>query len=402
MQKTQFMRSLAVFGSNSVWRPIPQSAPTVVNCGRINRSMIACDQPPIVRRLKVSNIGETYATLQWQLSGSHGGYYGLELNYKQKGEVPSTQYQLSKWETLAVVRNLEANTTYLATLFTANQCARTDPAFTTFRTKATTLHPNLFKVMPHEIILTAVVMFIWMLIVRHFFKMYSHVAMVNPVTYGGYRMGAGEEEQAHTSSSSLSMKTPRTSLVPSSGNATLGSIQDNRGRSSTINSRAGLLRKHSSHSLHSHHTHPAIPPEERAALLAGAVEKWRSEAVLAHMEGIAVAATPVRSSLMRTAQSWTDIRQEGGKKKRRRCSTMSAPKHSAVPVVQLSIEEEDEEELESEDVDGDTGGDTGERKDSKDSIGSFSRPKQPWRSASLHVSSTEPERKRKVLVSLQY
>jgi hypothetical protein len=141
------------------------------------------------------------------------------------------------------------------------------------------LHPNLLKVMPHELVLTGIVMLIWMLIVRHFFHMYSHVAMVNPVTYGGYRMGGGTELKNDPSHSSLNMLTPRTSLVPSSGSqhAVLGHEQ--RRRSSTVTSRPALRRQYSSHSLHSHHGQ--TPADDRTALLTGAVEKWRSEAVLA-------------------------------------------------------------------------------------------------------------------------
>lgn len=120
---------------------------------------------------------------------------------------------------------------------------------------------------------------------------------------------------------------------------------------------------------------------------------------IADMENVAVAMPPVRSSVLRSAQSWTDIRQAGGSgpKKRRRTSTMSAVPNqaTALPMVRISIEEEDEENVEIEESADSTGGND-ERKYSKDSIGSFQNPRCASRSASLNVA-TGPDRKRKVL-----
>lgn len=133
------------------------------------------------------------------------------------------------------------------------------------------LDPHVLRLMPHEYVLILIVLLIWLMIVRHFFHMYSHVAMVNPVTYGGYMKGRGLVSKE--SVSSLRMLTPRGSLVPSAGSQQAPF----RRRSSTLGNRTTAHHKHHHHGSRSS-LHQTDDPQ---ALLAGAIDKWRSEAVLA-------------------------------------------------------------------------------------------------------------------------
>jgi hypothetical protein len=120
------------------------------------------------------------------------------------------------------------------------------------------------------------------------------------------------------------------------------------------------------------------------------------------MDCIAKNMPPVRSSVLRTAQSWTDIRQAAGssKKKKRRSSTTSAlQKRSLVPVVRISIEEEEEEETEEAENNADGTGAQSESRDRTDSVGSISFRPPTMRSASLNDPLiVSPDRKRKVLL----
>uniref|UniRef100_A0A7E4URP2 Fibronectin type-III domain-containing protein n=1 Tax=Panagrellus redivivus TaxID=6233 RepID=A0A7E4URP2_PANRE len=169
---------------------------------------IACLQngyPPQITTFFVADVGDTYAILQWTTPPSkQRAKFMYEINYNilDDADATMTKLMLPSAQKLILLKGLEQSTNYTSNIFGTNNCANGPANTLVFETRKTVLHPAVTHVMPHEIILTLIVFFIWAMILRHFFIIYNRLSFVNPLGLGGYLTQKGAVASRSTSRAS--------------------------------------------------------------------------------------------------------------------------------------------------------------------------------------------------------
>ncbi|KAE9555160.1 hypothetical protein FO519_001655 [Halicephalobus sp. NKZ332] len=146
---------------------------------------VRCEEPPPVTSFHLRDIGDSYAILEWS-TPSIRPKYSFQLAYNPFDDpFESVTHHFPKSQTLALIKNLRAGTNYTSQVFSQNECSKSAFSELSFETTKTVLHPALIHIMPHEVILTLIVFFIWAVILRRFFIVYNRLTLVSPQSLGG-------------------------------------------------------------------------------------------------------------------------------------------------------------------------------------------------------------------------
>ncbi|KAI6226174.1 hypothetical protein M3Y99_01317100 [Aphelenchoides fujianensis] len=153
-----------------------------------------CAPPPSISAFRVVAAGERFARVQWtpRATRRSNRHFHFEVDWSQPSGSEAARLILPSGSRTALLSELEDDAAYSVRIRTKSDCDGAErfgpPVALNFTTRSQETHPSLRRAMPHEIVLTALVLFVWLMILRHFIRKYNKMTFVSPHTaYVGNR-----------------------------------------------------------------------------------------------------------------------------------------------------------------------------------------------------------------------
>ena len=152
-------------------------------------AIIACVavRPTAIANVTVSAVGATWLELAWRTSAENVTGFAYELVTVANGSQRLTT--IDEHATRHRVDALAAGQTYTVRMRTVNECAHSAWRSVRAQTKPAADDQGTRDARPlmtHEAVLIAVMLVLWLCVLRYFYRTFARVTFVNDKQYGSY------------------------------------------------------------------------------------------------------------------------------------------------------------------------------------------------------------------------